>query len=423
MTSYILWALTLRTYDARARGRARNVPREAAVLGDTGQVPDYERLLAATASLDTPYAIVDEEALWANAADLIARANGTPIRLATKSVRVRSIIKNALTLDGFRGVMTYSLAESVWLADQGVDDIVLAYPTVHREALLELTAKDHRLAAITLMVDSIEGLDYIDHVLGAEHPRLKVAIDVDASWRIAGAHLGVRRSPVHSRREVKKLAQAIVERPGFDLVGLMFYEAQIAGLPDTSLGVRTVKRRSHAELRRRRKRIVKAIANLTDLRFVNGGGTGSLHLTGTDPSITELTAGSGLFTPTLFDEYRAFSPRPAAFFALSVVRKPARDIVTCFSGGYLGSGPAGPSRAPTPVWPEGLALLGSEGAGEVQTPLRGPAARRLTVGDRVVFRHAKAGELCERFDEVAVVTAGGHVVRTPTYRGEGHNFG
>ncbi|WP_293781374.1 amino acid deaminase/aldolase [uncultured Aeromicrobium sp.] len=386
-------------------------------------MPDYERLLAATASIDTPYAIVDEEALWANAADLLARADGTPVRLATKSVRVRSIIKNALTLDGFRGVMTYSLPESVWLADQGVDDILLAYPTVHREALLELAAKDHRLSAITLMVDSVDGIDYIEHVLGTGHPTIKVAIDVDASWRVAGAHLGVRRSPVHSRRDVKKLAQAIVDRPGFDLVGLMFYDAQIAGMPDSSLAVRAVKRRSHAELRRRRKRIVKAVGNLTDLRLVNAGGTGSLHLTGTDPSVTELTAGSGLFSPTLFDGYRAFTPRPAAFFALSVVRKPTRDIATCFSGGYIASGPAGESRVPTPVWPEGLTLLGTEGAGEVQTPVQGPPARQLTIGDRVVFRHAKAGEMCERFDEIAVVTSGGHVVRTPTYRGEGKNFG
>ncbi|MBM9463563.1 amino acid deaminase/aldolase [Aeromicrobium sp. YIM 150415] len=385
-------------------------------------MPDYERLLAATAALDTPYAIVDEEALWANAHDLIARAGGRPIRLATKSVRVRSIIKNALTLEGISGLMTYSLAESLWWADQGVDDILLAYPTVDRHALLELAAKDYRLTSITLMVDSVDHLEYIDHVLGREHPAVRVAIDVDASWRIGGAHLGVRRSPVHTKRQVRRLAQAIVDRPGFTFAGLMFYDAQIAGLPDTSLAVRIVKRRSDAELRRRRKKIVKAVRAITSVGLVNGGGTGSLHVTGRDPVVTELTAGSGLFTPTLFDHYRAFTPRPAAFFALSVVRKPAREIATCFSGGYIASGQTGPTRAPRPVWPEGLSLLHSEGAGEVQTPVEGRAARSLSVGDRVVFRHAKAGEMCERFDEVAVVTSGGQVVRTPTYRGEGKNF-
>ncbi len=385
-------------------------------------MPDYERLLAATAALDTPYAIVDEDALWANARDLIARAGGRPIRLATKSVRVRSIIKNALTLDGFSGLMTYSLAESVWWADQGVEDILLAYPTVDRHALLELAEKEHRLASITLMVDSVDHLDYIDHVLGRDHPAVRVAIDVDASWRVAGAHLGVRRSPVHTKRQTRRLAQSIVDRPGFTFAGLMFYDAQIAGLPDTSFAVRFVKRRSATELRRRRKKIVRAVQAVTDIPLVNGGGTGSLHVTGRDPMVTELTAGSGLFTPTLFDQYRAFTARPAAFFALSVVRKPAREIATCFSGGYIASGQTGQSRAPRPVWPEGLSLLHTEGAGEVQTPVEGRAARSLSVGDRIIFRHAKAGEMCERFDEVAVVTSGGQVVRTPTYRGEGMNF-
>lgn len=399
------------------------IPRPRPFVGDTGRVPDYERLLAAAASLDAPCAIVDEDALWANAADLTARAAGKPLRVATMSVRSRSIIKNTLTLGGFRGLMTYSLSESVWWADQGVDDILLAYPTVHREALLELAAEDQRLAAITLMVDSTESLDLIDHVLGDGHPPVRVAIDVDASRRGAGAPVGVHRSPTHSKRDARKLARTIVERPGFELVGLMFYEAQIAERPDTSLAVRVSKRRSHAELRKRRARIVKAIGNITDLQFVNSGGTGSLHLTSGDPSVTELAAGSGLFAPTSLDDYRAFTLRPAAFFALPVVRKPARDIVTCFGGGYLASGPPDELRLPDPVWPEGLSFLEDEGIGEIQTPLLGRAARNLSIGDRVLFRHRNAGELCERFDDLAVISTDGQITHTPTYRGEGKNFG
>src|SRR5690606_31482468 len=108
---------------------------------------------------------------------------------------------------------------------------------------------------------------------------------------------------------------------------------------------------------------------------------------------------------------------PAAFFALSVVRRPAPRIATLFSGGYIASGPAGDNRVPTPVHPYGLDLIGTEGAGEVQTPVKGKAARHLRVGDRVLFRHAKAGEMCERFDEVALVSAD-TCLTTPTYRGE-----
>jgi D-serine deaminase-like pyridoxal phosphate-dependent protein len=74
-------------------------------------------------------------------------------------------------------------------------------------------------------------------------------------------------------------------------------------------------------------------------------------------------------------------------------------------------------------WPRGLQLLSGEGAGEVQTPVRGRAAEQLRVGDRVWFRHAKAGELCERFDRLHLVR-GSQVEQTvETYRGEGRNFG
>ncbi len=385
--------------------------------------PPFPRLLDATAALDTPFALIDEEALWANAADLTRRAGGVPVRLATKSVRVRSIIKNALTLGGFRGVMTYSLAESIWLADHGVDDILLAYPTVDRSAFLELVKDERRLASITVMVDSVEALDVIDSFVGTDHPPIRLCLDVDSSLRILGAHLGAHRSPVHTSRDAKRIAAQLAERPGYRLVGLMFYDAQIAGLPDSGPAVRLVKHRSANELRRRRKRIVKAVRQLTDLEIVNAGGTGSLDVWRDDPHITELTAGSGLFVPTLFDGYRSFTPRPAAFFALSVVRKPARDGATCYGGGYIASGPAGDSRVPAPVWPEGLELYGAEGAGEVQTPLHGKAARTLAIGDRVLFRHAKAGEMCERFDRVALVDASGNATTVPTYRGEGKNFG
>ena len=160
-----------------------------------------------------------------------------------------------------------------------------------------------------------------------------------------------------------------------------------------------------------------------DLEFVNGGGTGSLEVTGSDASVTEIAAGSGLLGPTLFDGYSRFRPRPAAIFALPVVRKPTRAIATLFSGGYVASGPAAASRLPSPYLPAGLKLLSLEGAGEVQTPVVGRSARDLHVGDRVWLRHAKAGELAERFSHYHLIQ-GDRVEQTvPTYRGEHQNFG
>ncbi len=383
----------------------------------------FDRLLSATAEREAPLAIVDEPALWANADDIVRRAGGKPVRVASKSVRVRSIIERTLQRPGFAGVMSYSLLESIWMADLGVDDILLAYPTASARGLRNLVKDDRRLAAITLMIDSVESLDLVDRVIGNDHPTIGVCLDVDASLRIGPVHLGVRRSPVHTPGEAAAVARAVADRPGFDLRGVMFYDAQIAGLPDSSPAVRLVKRRSAAELARRRSAVLDAVRQHADLRLVNGGGTGSLEVTGADSAVTELTAGSGLFTPTLFDGYDAFESRPAAYFALDVVRRPADDVATLFSGGYIASGPTNKNRQPRPTYPDGLSLLGTEGGGEVQTPVKGAAARDLRLGDRVLLRYAKAGEMCERFDDVTLVRSDGSIETVPTYRGEGKNFG
>ncbi|MDI5980820.1 amino acid deaminase/aldolase [Amycolatopsis magusensis] len=393
-------------------------------------LPDATAFELATKDLDPPLAIVDLAAFDANADDLVRRAS-KPIRVVSKSVRCRTLLERVLAKPGFRGVMSYSLAEALWLVECGTsEDIVVAYPTVDHAALRRLAADDRARAAISIMVDSPEHLDVVDSALGLEHPEIRVCLELDASWRpLRSLHVGTRRSPVFMPRQARDFAATIERRPGFRLVGMMAYEGQIAGFPDATGGraqstlVQWMQRKSAAELLRRRGAAVHAVREVADLEFVNGGGTGSVEVTGSDASVTEIAAGSGLIGPTLFDGYTRFHPRPAALFALPVVRKPTRSIATLFSGGYVASGPAQPSRLPSPYLPAGLKLLGLEGAGEVQTPVTGKGARSLNVGDRVWLRHAKAGELAERFTHYHLIQ-GDRVDQTvPTYRGEHQNFG
>lgn len=387
-----------------------------------------DRLTAATAHLDPPLAALDLTSLHANAADLVRRAAGTPVRVASKSVRCRSVLERVLgsgltASGGFRGIMAYSLREAMWLARAGAEDVLMGYPTVDRAALAELAFDPTLLQRITLMIDDVAQLDIVRAAAGTDRVRPRVCLDVDASLRVGPAHLGVRRSPLREAVDVARAARIASDR-GFAVVGVMFYEAQIAGLPDTSFAVRMVKKASAAELSTRRRAVVDAVrAEVGALEIVNSGGTGSLEVSAADSVVTEVTAGSGLYVPTLFDRYHSFTPRPAMFFALPAVRKPTPRIATLFGGGYIASGPAGRTRVPAPVWPRGLKLLRNEGAGEVQTPVAGAAAAELAVGDRVWFRHAKAGELCERFTEVHLVDADGHTTPAPTYRGEGKCFG
>ena len=387
------------------------------------------RLERATGHLETPTAVVDLAAFDDNAASLAARSGGKPIRVATKSVRCRALIERVLARPGWRGAMAYTLSEAIWLVRQGVtDDVLVAYPTVDRHALAELSKDADLAAAITVMVDHLGHLDLIDDVAPRDQrPPVRICIDLDASWRPAGRlHVGVRRSPVHSAAQAGALAAQLVARPGFRLVGLMSYEAHIAGVGDAPPRqalrgglIRLIQRRSLTELLRRRGAAVAAVREHADLEFVNGGGTGSLALTGADPSVTEVTAGSGLFGPTLFDAYRSWRPAPAALFALPVVRRPAPGIATVLGGGWVASGPAHPSRLPTPWLPAGLRFRSDEGAGEVQTPLIGAAADDLRPGDRVWFRHAKAGEMCEHVNELYLVD-GDTAQPAATYRGDGH---
>jgi D-serine deaminase-like pyridoxal phosphate-dependent protein len=399
---------------------------------DSGRRLDpAERLDRATSHLDPPLAVLDLEALQANAADLVRRAGGKPIRVASKSVRCRAVLRQVLAMPGFAGILGYTLAEALWLAEE-FDDVVVGYPSVETAALRRLAADPRLAARVTLMVDSLEQLDFVDSVVSpGAREALRLCIDLDASLRGLGGriHLGTRRSPVHDPVDAHRLARSINDRPGFTLVGLMAYEGQVAGVgnqpagrPARGLAVRTMQSISVRELAERRRAAVAAVTAVQPLEFVNGGGTGSLETTGAEAAVTELAAGSGLYGPGLFDGYRSFTPAPAALFALGVSRRPAPDIITVTGGGWIASGPTGTDRSPIPTYPAGLSLLPAEGAGEVQTPLRGPAAGTLRIGDRVWFRHAKAGELSEHVDEFHLVQDDVLVDSAPTYRGEGKNF-
>ena len=396
----------------------------------------WPALTDATAHLETPLAAIDLGALRHNAHDMRRRAAGTPIRVAAKSVRSRTILDAVTALDGYAGVLAFILPEALWLAagddaHPPQDDVVVGYPTADRTAIARLASSPELATRVTLMVDDVAQLDLVDSVAApSARPPLRVCLDLDASWQapVLG-HLGVRRSPVHTAAQAAALARTVTARSGFALVGLMSYEAQIAGVGDDVRGqaarsqlIRWMQRRSKDELLERRGLAVSAVRQVADLEFVNGGGTGSLEYTASDPAVTEIAAGSGLFGPHLFDTYRGFAPAPAAAFALSVVRRPAPQIATVLGGGWIASGPPARDRVPLPVWPPGLSLLSTEMAGEVQTPVTGKAAGALNIGDRVWFRHCKAGELSEHVDAFAVVDDGTTVGTAPTYRGEGKTF-
>jgi len=405
-------------------------------MSDSSDAALHDRFEAIFEGIEAPFAFVDLDALAANGDSMLSRAAGKPVRVASKSVRCREVLDLVdQRWDGFRGLLCFTVAEALMLAEAGRRDLVVAYPSVDRHSISRLAELAHSdpEAAPVLMVDEAAQLDLIEGCIGGGPTPvpIPVAIDIDIGYHaLRGAvQAGPKRSPIRTPAAARKFAEEIASRPGLELVGLMAYEGQVAGVGDAApghairnFGIRRMQRSSMAEIAERRAQIVAAVEAVAPLRFVNGGGTGSLELTTREAAVTELAAGSGFFAPALFDDYSRFSLQPAAGFALPIVRRPAAGCATALGGGYVASGAAGDDRLPEPWLPAGLHLDRMEGAGEVQTPLLGEAAVRLRVGDRVYMRHAKAGELCERFNSLYLIEGDRIVSEAPTYRGDGHAF-
>lgn len=392
-------------------------------------LPTYDQYRTLFRGKAMPFAFIDLDLLDANAAALVQRAAGKPIRVASKSVRCTAVLKHIFTLgSAFRGIMAYSAAEAVYLCARGFDDILVAYPTWHEPHVAAVCEQVRAGKSIVLMLDSVEHVRHLDAIATAQGVTLPVCLDIDLSLDVPGLHFGVWRSPITTAEAALTVYAAIEQAKHLRLDGVMGYEGQIAGVGDKGAGVeprliRALKRRSIPHLRERRKTIVDALtARGAQLRIVNGGGTGSLESTSQEDCVTEVTAGSGFYAPTLFDAYTAFRHHPAAGFAIEVTRIPAPGMYTCFGGGYVASGAAGVSKVPRPYLPHGAKLTSREAAGEVQTPIIYRGSETLALGDPVFMRHAKAGEMLEHFNTVTLISGGRIAADVPTYRGEGCVF-
>lgn len=382
----------------------------------------YSRYLEALNYPNTPKLFLDLVALEKNIHWVKENAGSKSIRIATKSIRSKEILRKILDHGApFEGLMTYDLREALWLREEGFKNILMGYPTMDDESLNELCKSP---AEITLMVDLPEHLDYLEEKATEFKTNLNICVDIDLSLDLPGLRFGVFRSRLNSEKRLLEFVLKLKNCPNLSLVGLMGYEAQIAGVGDkNSPLIRSLKSLSVKRLRERREKFITLLEDHGfNLSIINGGGTGSLQTTVQERLVTEVTVGSGFYSPGLFDHYEDFALTPALAFSLPVVRLPESDIVTCLGGGYIASGEAGNLKVPIPYLPSGLELLKHEGAGEVQTPLKNKSAYQFKIGDSIIMRHAKAGEVCERFDKIHLIKDNKCIEEVPTYRGEGKTF-
>jgi D-serine deaminase-like pyridoxal phosphate-dependent protein len=378
-----------------------------------------------------PFAFLDLDLLEQNIRQVVALAQGKQVRLASKSLRSVAVIRRILEADPcFQGIMCYTAQEAAYLASQGFDDLLIGYPTWNEQDIAAVAGATATGTHITLMVDSIEHVKQLETVAARYGIRLPLCLEADMSMDLPGLHFGVWRSPVRTPEQARPVLEWILASSQVWLDGLMGYEAQIAGVGDNFPGhkaknaiVQALKRRSTHEIAERRAALVELVKSYgIALRFVNGGGTGSLATTRAEQVVTEITVGSGFYAPALFDNYLDFHYQPAAGFAIEIVRHPRPRIYTCLGGGYIASGSVGPEKQPQPYLPRGAKLVPLEGAGEVQTPVQYRGRVPLMLGDPIFMRHSKAGELCERFTRLLLVSDGAIVDEIVTYRGDGQCF-
>ena len=391
----------------------------------------YQSYRSTFANTPAPFAFVDLDLLEANIAQVLSYSGDKPVRLGSKSIRCVAIMKRIMATDPrFRGVLCFTAAEALWLFEQGFKDLLVAYPTWNPAQLRAVAEHSHEAPEITLMADCMEHLDHYERAAREVGGIIRVCLDLDMGTSHLGLHFGALRTTLREPDDLLVLGKRVLASPHLELDGLMGYEGQIAGTADAvpgqramNLMKRALKRASSSEVVERRAALARAIEALdAPLRFINAGGSGSLKLNATEDAVTEVTAGSAFYGPLLFGHHADYTYYPAAGFAIPIVRRPAPDVFTCLGGGYTSSGAGGAETLPRPHLPAGAKLTPFEGAGEVQTPIKYRGEETLSLGDPIFMRHAKAGELCERFDRLHLCRGEQVVEEVLTYRGQGQCF-
>lgn len=381
-------------------------------------------------NIEHPFAWLDLDALNRNIAYVNKSCGDKQVRIATKSIRsVPALEYIAKRLTHFAGFMTFTASESLFLFDNGLDNLLIGYPVYEQHAISQLAQWVKKGKSLTFMVDHVDQAALLNAIARNLNITLQVCIDINVSTDFKVLYFGSKRSPITSYAKLDALLQQLKTFPYIQITAVMAYDAQIAGVADQTKNyfgakgalIRTLKKQSLQKITALRQFSVAHVKSMYDLAFVNAGGSGSMSWCAQQPDVTEITVGSAFFAPALFDHYESLHLTPAVGFALRVTRQFSDDIVVCHGGGYSASGAAGVDRLPTFLEPNRFALLPLEGAGEVQTPILVKQGT-VSIGDTIYMRHAKAGELGERFHVLHTIEGGKYKGPLKTYRGEGQCF-
>lgn len=227
----------------------------------------------------TPALLLDLDVARRNIATMADKFAGLPAKLRPHIKVHKSIELSRMTVDaGAVGVACATPWEAVVMARGGIADVLIANQVVQRDkvAVVAELARDHR---ITVTVDDVRNVQQLSAAAGEAGSELEVLIELD---------VGMGRCGVREIIDLIPIAERIAELPHVRLRGLQAYEGHCMLEPDRDKRLRDAGAANA---------LAVAGADLLaehghPCADISGGGTGTYFITGANPRITEVQAGS-----------------------------------------------------------------------------------------------------------------------------------
>jgi D-serine deaminase-like pyridoxal phosphate-dependent protein len=239
------------------------------------------RIGKARDALTTPALILDAAVMRRNIAAMAARTRGpTRLRPHAKSHKCAQIARLQVEA-GAIGVTTATIWEAAALVQAGIADVLIANEVVGEEKVRRL-AETAREACLTVAVDDPGQASALSAAAGAVGSEIGVLVDID---------VGMNRCGVRSREDALRVADQVHQLPGLRLRGVMGYEGHCGLEKDQAARERMV------------RAALEYLLSMADaltgaglpVEVVSAGGTGTYDLTGLNPRVTEIQAGSYVF--------------------------------------------------------------------------------------------------------------------------------
>jgi D-serine deaminase-like pyridoxal phosphate-dependent protein len=210
-------------------------------------------------------------------------------RLATLKARLRPHVKCQKSPElarlqveaGAIGVCTATVWEAIVMSRSGIQDVLIANQVGGREKIAAL-ANAAKEGQLTVAIDHAQNAEDLSNAAQAAGSKLDVLIEVD---------VGMGRGGVRSAGEAVTLAQHVAKLPGLRLRGAQGYEGHCMLEPDRNVRIQ----KAYAAMDYLGNVIDRLAAAGFGCEVVSAGGTGTYDITGNDPRVTEIQAGSYVF--------------------------------------------------------------------------------------------------------------------------------